>query len=91
MSDVSWIKPGVVSWIYWAYNHGSRDYQLIKKYIDFAADFHLPYMLIDAEWGEMGNGGNVEDALAYANRRILLLCYGITLPPRGVRSVLCIV
>lgn len=69
MSDVSWIKPGVVSWIYWAYNHGSRDYQLIKKYIDFAADFHLPYMLIDAEWGEMGNGGNVEDALAYAKQK----------------------
>ena len=67
--DVSWIKPGVVSWIYWAYNHGSRDYQLIKKYIDFAADFHLPYMLIDAEWDEMGNGGDVEDALAYAKQK----------------------
>lgn len=69
LSDVSWIKPGVVSWIYWAYNHGSRDYQVIKKYIDFAADFHLPYMLIDAEWDEMGNGGNVEDALAYAKQK----------------------
>lgn len=69
LSDVSWIKPGVVSWIYWAYNHGSKDYQLIKKYIDFAADFHLPYMLIDAEWDEMGNGGNVEDALAYAKQK----------------------
>lgn len=69
LSDVSWIKPGVVSWIYWAYNHGSRDYKLIKKYIDFAADFHLPYMLIDAEWDEMGNGGNVEDALAYAKQK----------------------
>lgn len=69
LSDVSWIKPGVVSWIYWAYNHGSRDYQIIKKYIDFAADFHLPYMLIDAEWDEMGNGGNVEDALAYAKQK----------------------
>lgn len=69
LSDVSWIKPGVVSWIYWAYNHGSRDYQLIKKYIDFAADFHLPYMLIDAEWDEMRNGGNVEDALAYAKQK----------------------
>lgn len=69
LSDVSWIKPGVVSWIYWAYNHGSRDYQIIKKYIDFAADFHLPYMLIDAEWDEMGNGGNVEDALDYAKQK----------------------
>lgn len=69
LKDVSWIKPGVVSWIYWAYNHGSNDYQIVKKYIDFAADFHLPYMLIDAEWDEMSNGGNVEDALRYAKEK----------------------
>lgn len=69
LTDVSWIKPGVVSWIYWAYNHGSNDYQIVKKYIDFAADFHLPYMLIDAEWNEMANGGNVEDALRYAKEK----------------------
>lgn len=69
LSDTSWVKPGVVSWIYWAYNHGSKDYQIVKKYIDFAADFHLPYVLIDAEWDEMGNGGNIEDALRYAKKK----------------------
>lgn len=69
LTDVSWIKPGVVSWIYWAYNHGSNDYQIVKKYIDFAADFHLPYVLIDAEWDEMANGGNVDDALRYAKEK----------------------
>ena len=26
----------------------------MKKYIDFAADFDLPYMLIDWEWDAMG-------------------------------------
>lgn len=69
LTDVSWIKPGVVSWVYWAYNHGSKDYQIVKKYIDFAADFHLPYVLIDAEWDEMANGGNVNDALRYAKEK----------------------
>lgn len=69
LTDVSWIKPGVVSWIYWAYNHGSNDYQIVKKYIDFAADFHLPYVLIDAEWDGMANGGNVDDALRYAKEK----------------------
>ena len=34
LSDVSWIQPGVVSWIYWAYNHGSNDYNIIKQYVD---------------------------------------------------------
>lgn len=66
LDDTSWIKPGVVSWIYWAHNHGSRDYQIVKQYIDFADTLDLPYMLIDAEWDVMGNGGNLPDALAYS-------------------------
>lgn len=66
IDDTSWIKPGVASWIYWAYNHGSNDYQIVKKYIDMAAKFHLPYVLIDAEWDEMKNGGNIDDAIKYA-------------------------
>ena len=67
--DTSWIKPGVVSWIYWAYNHGSNDYQIVKEYIDMAAHLKLPYMLIDAEWDEMANGGTIEDALNYAKEK----------------------
>ena len=64
--DVRWIQPGVVSWVYWAYNHGSNDYQIIKKYVDMAAKLHLPYVLIDAEWDEMKDGKSVEDAVSYA-------------------------
>ncbi|MBR4440288.1 MAG: glycoside hydrolase family 97 catalytic domain-containing protein [Bacteroidales bacterium] len=68
-SDYSWVKPGVVSWIYWAYNHGSNDYDIIKKYVDLAVTLHLPYMLIDAEWDEMKNGKTIEDAVKYATDR----------------------
>jgi hypothetical protein len=69
--DISWIKPGVVSWVYWAYNHGSNDYNIIKKYVDMAVALHLPYVLIDAEWDEMdkvpsNEGKTIEDAVAYA-------------------------
>ena len=63
----SWIKPGVVSWIYWANNHGSNDYNIIKQYVDMASVLRLPYVLIDAEWDEMKDGKNIEDALKYAN------------------------
>ena len=66
LQDVSWIKPGVVSWVYWAYNHGSNDYNIIKKYVDMAVALHLPYVLIDAEWDEMKDGKTIEDAVAYA-------------------------
>ncbi len=66
LTDVSWIQPGVVSWIYWANNHGSNDYNIIKKYVDMATTLHLPYVLIDAEWDEMKDGKTIEDAVAYA-------------------------
>ena len=74
LNDISWIKPGVVSWIYWAYNHGSNDFNIIKKYVDMAVTLKLPYVLIDAEWDEMdkiasNNGKTIEDAVAYANSK----------------------
>lgn len=69
IEDVSWVAPGLVSWIYWAYNHGSKDYQIVKKYIDFAAELKLPYVLIDWEWDVMGNGGDLHDAIAYAHEK----------------------
>ena len=69
LTDTSWIHPGVVSWIYWAYNHGSDDYNIICKYIDMAATLHLPYMLIDAEWDRMKDGKTVEDAVNYAKAK----------------------
>ena len=66
LDDVSWIHPGVVSWIYWAYNHGSSDYSIIRKYVDMAVTLRLPYVLIDAEWDEMKDGKTIVDAVAYA-------------------------
>ena len=74
IADTSWIKPGVVSWVYWAYNHGSNDYSIIKKYVDMAATLHLPYVLIDAEWDQMdqlasNEGKTIEDAVAYAKEK----------------------
>ncbi|WP_291528784.1 glycoside hydrolase family 97 protein [Bacteroides sp. UBA939] len=66
VKDTEWITPGMVSWIYWAHNHGSRDYQIIKEYIDLAVRMKWPYDLIDAEWDEMVNGGNIEDVVKYA-------------------------
>ena len=69
LADVSWIHPGVVSWIYWAHNHGSNDYDIIRQYVDMAVSLQLPYVLIDAEWDEMKNGHTIEEAIAYARER----------------------
>ncbi len=69
LKDTKWIQPGAVSWVYWAYNHGSNDINIIKRYVDLAATLGLPYVLIDAEWDEMKDGATIEDALTYARSR----------------------
>ena len=69
LEDTDWIKPGVVSWVYWAYNRGSKDYQIVKQYIDMGEKLHLPYVLIDWEWDVMQNGGTIDDALALAAQK----------------------
>ena len=32
LNDASWVEPGVASWVYWAYNHGSNDYNICLLY-----------------------------------------------------------
>jgi hypothetical protein len=68
-TDTEWIAPGPAAWIYWAHNHGSRDFQLVKEYIDLAAEMGWPYNLIDWEWDVMENGGTIDDALAYTREK----------------------
>jgi hypothetical protein len=69
IKNTSWIKPGSVSWIYWANNHGSKDYKKVVEYIDFAVEMNWPYVLIDWEWDVMSNGGNIIDAVKYAKSK----------------------
>ncbi len=54
--DTSWIRPGKAAWDWWSGqlaegvpNPGMND-ATMKHYIDFAAEFGLEYMLVDAGW-----------------------------------------
>jgi len=69
LEETDWIKPGAVSWIYWANNRGSKDYQKVVEYVDLAVEMNWPYVLIDWEWDAMSNGGNIIDAVKYANSK----------------------
>ena len=62
----SWIQPGRAAWVYWAYNHGTKDYKTCCAYVDLAAEMGWEYVLFDWEWDAMTNGGKLEDAVAYA-------------------------
>ncbi|MDO3628835.1 glycoside hydrolase family 97 protein [Mucilaginibacter sp. BT774] len=68
-TDTKWIEPGSVAWVYWANNHGSKDYQKVVEYIDLAVKMNWPYVLIDWEWDVMSNGGTVKDAINYARSK----------------------
>ena len=90
LNDVNWIHPGVVSWIYWAYNHGSNDYNIIKQYVDMAVKLHLPYMLIVAgvkiDFFSGDNQMNMDyciDLLESAAKHHLLVNFHGATIPRG--------
>ncbi|MBS1601696.1 MAG: glycoside hydrolase family 97 catalytic domain-containing protein [Bacteroidetes bacterium] len=69
LNTTEWIRPGTAAWVYWAYNHGSKDFRKVVEYVDLAKRMHWPYVLIDWEWDRMGNGGSIEDAVAYARSK----------------------
>ncbi len=57
LADVSWIKPGLVSWDWWSdWNISHVDFRAgyntatYKYYIDFAAANRLPYIVMDWGW-----------------------------------------
>lgn len=71
LKNTDFVQPGRASWVYWAYNHGTKDYQICKQYVDLAVKMGWEYVLFDWEWESMGNGGGVKDAVRYAlNKKV---------------------
>lgn len=57
LKDTSWIEPGKTMWDWWSGDYDTNvnfkpgmNTPTLEHYIQFAADHHLPYMLIDAGW-----------------------------------------
>jgi alpha-glucosidase len=65
IKSTDWIKPGIASWNYWSNNHGTKDFKVVCEFADLAASMNWPYTLLDWEWNQMSNGGNIEDAIKY--------------------------
>ena len=69
VNDESWIKAGRASWSWWSNGGTPRDYKAQLKYVDLSAEMGWEYMLIDAGWQNMGNGGTMEDVVKYAQQK----------------------
>ncbi len=69
VEDETWIKAGRASWSWWSEGSTSRDYKAQLTYTDLSAEMGWEYMLIDAGWQRMGNGGTMEDVVRYAQQK----------------------
>jgi alpha-glucosidase len=67
--DVSWIRPGRVSWSWWSDMGSPRDYQKVFPFVDLAQRMHWEYSLLDLGWPEMTNGGDASELAEYARAR----------------------
>ncbi len=82
LQDTSWIKPGKVAWDWWNANNvynvefkAGINTQTYKYYIDFAAKYGIPYIILDEGWYKLGNvldvvpEINVEELTAYGKQK----------------------
>lgn len=67
--DASFIKPGKSSWSWILKKDDSTIYSVQKKYIDFAADMHWQYCLIDANWDQTIGYDSVKILADYAKQK----------------------
>ena len=82
VQDTSWIKPGKVAWDWWNANNvygvdfkAGINTETYKYYIDFAAKYGLPYIILDEGWYKLGNvlevipEINMDELSAYARQK----------------------
>jgi alpha-glucosidase len=72
IEDISWIQPGKAAWDWWSGSFARNvDFQpgmntaTMLHYVDFAAEHHLQYMLVDAGWAPHGAGYEQGDITRY--------------------------
>ncbi|WP_025142309.1 glycoside hydrolase family 97 protein [Pedobacter jeongneungensis] len=83
LQDTKWIKPGQVTWEWWhnAYVYGvdfksGYNQDTYKYYIDFAAKFDIPYIIMDEGWAkttlnpfEPNPTINLQELIAYGKQK----------------------
>jgi alpha-glucosidase len=80
--DTSWIKPGKVAWDWWNdWNVYGVDFRAgintktYEYYVDFAAKYGIPYIILDDGWYKLGNllevapDLNMQELVDYAKQK----------------------
>jgi len=68
LADTSWIEPGKTAWDWWSGDYATgvvfkpgMNTETLEHYVQFSADHHLLYMLIDAGWARHSESGDNAD------------------------------
>jgi alpha-glucosidase len=82
IEDISWINTGQVAWDWWNSMNISgvdfragKNFDTYKYFIDFAAKYKMPYILLDAGWNVAGDltkpiaNIKLEELIAYGNQK----------------------
>jgi alpha-glucosidase len=82
LQDTSWIKPGKVAWDWWNANNvygvdfrAGINTKTYEYYVDFAAKYGIPYIILDEGWYKLGNlldvvpEINMDELTAYARQK----------------------
>jgi alpha-glucosidase len=104
--DFAWVKPGKATWEWWhdAQLPGdstpsgmkNRGEALYKRYVDFAAENNIPYLMWDAGWSQTyelwreRKGMNVREVIRYAKSKgvdVFLWCVAAALRDDADRNM----
>lgn len=67
--DQSFIKPGHSSWSWAILKDDFTTFEVQKKFIDYAADMHWDYTLIDADWDKKIGYEKLQELVKYAAQK----------------------
>jgi hypothetical protein len=85
--DEKLVKPGHASWSWALLKDDGTVYDVQKKFIDYAADMHWDYTLIDADWDQKIGYEKIKELADYAATKNvgLLLWYNSSGPWNGTK------
>lgn len=85
--DEQLVKPGHASWSWALLKDDSVVYDVQKRFIDFAADMHWDYTLVDADWDRRIGYDKIRELAAYGETKNvgLILWYNSSGPWNGTK------
>jgi alpha-glucosidase len=67
--DKATLKPGPASWSWALLKDDGTVFEVQKRFIDYAADMHWPYTLVDADWDRKIGDAKMKELADYARTK----------------------